>query len=199
MNLQTRVVNILTKPKQEWPVIAEEQTGISALYSSYVLPLAAIPVVATLIGMSVFGMPVPFVGTYRVGVVQGLTTAVVSYVLALAGLYVAALVIQKLAPTFQSEPNLVQAFKLAAYASTPGWVAGILHIIPLLGLLVVLASLYGIYLFYLGVSPLMKTPADKVIPYMIVSAVVLIVVYLIVGVITGAVTGAMFAVPRMAI
>jgi hypothetical protein len=54
------------------------------------------------------------------------------------------------------------------------------------------AGLYAIYLFYVGVTPLMQTPADKVIPYMAVSALVLLLIYVIVGAITGAVTGTMY-------
>ena len=194
MNLQSRVVNILTKPKEEWPVIVGEGGSIPGVYSGYVMPLAAIPSICTFIGMTIFGMTMPLIGTYRMSFAHGLTTAVFSYVLALVGVYLAAFVLQKLAPTFQSEPNLVQAFKLVAYASTPSWVAGVLYLIPQLGLLVLLAGLYGIYLFYLGVTPLMKTPQEKVIPYMIVAAVVVIVVAVVMAAISSALTAAFFGI-----
>ena len=141
----------------------------------------------------------PIIGTYRVSLGQGLTTAVFAYVLCLVGVYVAAFVVQKLAPTFESEPNLVQAFKLVAYASTPAWVAGVLNLIPQLGLLALLAGLYGIYLFYLGVTPLMKTPQQKVIPYMVVAAVVVIVVSVVMAAISGGLTAAFYGVPRFGV
>jgi hypothetical protein len=197
MNLQTRVVNILTKPKEEWPVIAGETTDVPGLYSSYIAILAAIPAICSFIGMTMIGVTLPFVGSYRYGLAHGLTTAILQYVFGLIGIYLAAVVIDKLAPTFQSQPSTIQALKLVAYASTASWVAGVLNIIPALGALGILAGLYGIYLFYLGVPQLMKTPAEKVIPYMIVSALVIIVVMAVVGVITGAITGAMFVGPRL--
>jgi hypothetical protein len=197
VNLQTRVVNILTKPKNEWPVIAAEPATVAGIYSGYVMILAAIPAVCSFIGSTVFGVTLPIIGTYRVGFAQGLTTMVLSYVITLLGTYIGAFVIQKLAPTFQSDPNLVQAFKLVAYSMTPAWVAGVLDIIPALGLLVVLAALYGIYLFYLGVAPLMKTPEDKVIPYMVVSAVVVIVVNVVLSGILGLLTVSFWTVPRI--
>ena len=75
--------------------------------------------------------------------------------------------------------------KMVAFASTPVWVAGVLRLIPALGLLALLAALYSIYLFYLGLPSVMKTPPDKVLPYMVVCAVVLIVISVIVGYITG--------------
>ena len=79
--------------------------------------------------------------------------------------------------------------KLVVFASTPMWLAGVLQIIPALGVLAILAALYAIYLFYLGLPPLMHTPADKVIPYMVVAALVIIVISVCLGVVTAAVTG----------
>lgn len=191
MNLQTRAVNILTQPQTEWTVIASESTDVATLYKSYIMLLAAIPPVASYIGMTVFGVGMGFMGRYRVGIVQGFTSAVVQYVLALVGVYVASIVIDKLAPTFQSQSNPIQALKLVAYASTTSWLAGALNVIPALSPLAIIGGLYGIYLFYLGVAPLMKTPSDKIIPYMVVSAVVVIVVVFLTGVVATSMTGMM--------
>lgn len=188
MDLQTRVVNILTKPGDEWPVIAGETTDAATLIKGYVAILAAIPAVGSFIGSVVVGVSVPFLGSIRVGPVHGFATMIVQYVLSIVGVYVASMVIDKLAPSFESESNAVQALKLVVYASTPSWLAGVLNIVPALGVLGILAGLYGIYLFYLGVTPLMRTPQNKVIPYMLVSAVVVIVVMVIVGVCATALT-----------
>ena len=189
MDLVPRVTNILTKPKQEWPVIASEATDAATLYKEYIVLLAAVPAICSFIGMTVIGVPVPFFGTMRVGVASGLTGLIVRYVLSLASVYAAAFIIEKLAPTFQSRGDTIQALKLVAYASTPAWVAGVLGLFPPLVALGILAGLYGVYLFYLGLPHLMHTPPDKVIPYMIVSAIVIIVMYVIVGAITAATAG----------
>jgi hypothetical protein len=199
MNLQTRVMRILTKPKEEWPVIAAEKTDVAPLYLGYIAILAAIPPIATFIGITLIGVTVPILGTYRIGFAHGLTSAILQYVLALIGVYVAAVVIDKLAPTFRSESSTIQALKLVAYASTPAWLAGVLNIIPPLSILGILAGLYGIYLFYLGVTPLMKTQSEKVIPYMVVSAIAIIIVMVVMSVIATAITGAFFAGPRVGI
>jgi hypothetical protein len=114
---------------------------------------------------------------------------VVSWVLALVGVYVAALIINKLAPTFESTPNDLQALKLVAYSYTASWVAGIFYVIPALGILAGLAGLYSIYLFYLGLPVMMKTPQAKVIPYMVVSAVVIIVLVFVMAMVAAAITG----------
>ncbi len=189
-NLKDRVVKILTTPKTEWPVIEAESTDAATLYKSYIAILAAIPVVASFIGSVIIGTSVPFVGTYRTPIGTALTILILSYVLSLASVYVSALIIDKLAPTFDSKPDMIQALKLVAYASTASWVAGALNIIPLLGALVALVGgLYAIYLFYLGLPVMMKTPEAKVIAYMVVSAVVMIVLWFVMAMIVGAVVG----------
>jgi len=72
-----------------------------------------------------------------------------------------------------------------AFSSTASWVAGVLQLVPLLGPLALLAALYGVYLFYLGLPVVMRTPPNKVISYMVVSAVVIIVISLVTASISG--------------
>jgi hypothetical protein len=190
MDLKTRATNILTKPAVEWPVIAAESSAPMELITTYAAPLAAIPAICGFIGMSIVGVTIPLVGTIRTGIVAGFARAVVTLVLSLVGLYVGAIIIEKLAPSFGSKGDTTQAMKLVVFASTPVWVAGILQIIPALGLLVILAALYAVYLFYLGLPSVMHTPADKVIPFMVVAAIVIFVINICFGFVAAAVTGA---------
>ena len=190
MNLQTRVINILSKPAQEWPVIASESTDVAALYKEYIVPLAAIPAICGFLGMTLIGVTVPFMGQIRTPLVSGLAGLIVGYVLALVGIFLAAFIVDKLAPSFQSSGGIVQALKMVAFASTPSWVAGVLQLLPMLGVLALLAALYGVYLFYLGLPSVMKTPADKVIIYMVVCAVVIIVISVVTASISGVFMGA---------
>ena len=86
-------------------------------------------------------------------------------------------VIDKLAPTFESKPNQIQALKLVAYASTASWVAGVFNIIPVLSILGILGGLYSIYLFYLGLPVLMKSPPEKAMGYTVVVIICAIVIF----------------------
>jgi len=176
MNLVTRVKNILLQPKQEWPVIAGETTPTAQLYTSYVIPLAAVPAVAAFVGMSLVGMPM--IG--RIGLGTGLAMMLLQFVLALAGVYVLALVIDFLAPKFGGEKNPAQALKVSAYSMTAAWVAGIFHILPMLGILSVV-GLYSLYLLYLGLPVLMKAPEEKAMPYTVVVIIAAIVIWVIIG------------------
>ena len=190
MNLQTRVINILSKPTQEWPAIASESTDVAALYKEYIMPLAAIPAICGFLGMTLIGVTLPLVGQIRTPMASGLAGLIVGYVLSLVGIFLAAFIVDKLAPSFQSSGGIVQALKMVAFGSTPSWVAGVLQLVPLLAALALLAALYGIYLFYLGLPFVMKTPPDKVIPYMVVSAIVMIVISVVTASISGIFMGA---------
>jgi len=179
--LVARVQNILMKPAAEWDVIAAEPATVGGLYVGYACILAAIPSVASLIQFTLF-LHNP---------ILGVVVAVLGYIAALIGVFVMALIIDALAPSFGAEKSQVQALKLTVYSYTAAWVAGILNIVPILGILAVLAGLYGLYIMYLGLPKLMKSPADKTVGYFVVSIVVAIVVNIVIGMIIGAVTAAM--------
>ena len=180
MGLLDRVKNILLSPKTEWEVIAGEQPNTGQIIVGYVLPLALIPAVATIIGMGLVGMGP--LSSFTYGIAMGL----VSFVTSLVGVYLTALVVDVLAQNFGSEKDFGRSLQLVAYSWTPAWVAGILSIIPALGAAIGwLLSLYGIYLMYLGLPPIKKTPKDKQIVYLIVAFVVLIIIYMILGLFLG--------------
>lgn len=178
-HLKKRVVGILTRPADEWPAIAAEQTDPVALMTGYAAPLAAIPAVCRLIGLNVIGAWLPLVGTYRVGIVRSILSAIVSWLLSLAVLYVAAIVVERLAPTFKSSRGIVPALKLVVYASTPVWIVGVLNLFPVFVPLTLLAALFAAYLFSVGLPSVAHTPADQVIPYMFVATLIAIALFLV--------------------
>lgn len=183
MALMERAKNILLQPKQEWPVIDTEQTSVGSLYTGYIIPLAAIGPIASVIGWSVFGMRVPFAGSIRIPIGFGIRNAVIAYVLGLVGVFVLALIIDALAPTFGGQKNQIQALKVAAYSYTAAWVGGIFSLIPALAILGLLAVIYSLYLLFLGLPVVMKAPQDKAVGYTVVVILVAIVLYFVIGII----------------
>ncbi len=183
MALVDRVKNILLTPRTEWQVIDAETTTVADLYKGYIIPLAAIGPICMAIGWSVFGLRVPFLGTYRPPMVNTLTTAVVQYVATLIGIYILAMIIDKLAPTFNGTPGMIQALKVAAYASTASWLSGIFGLLPALSILGILGA-YSLYLLYLGLPVLMKAPAEKALSYTVVVILCAIVLFMLIGFLT---------------
>lgn len=174
MNLIERVKAILLQPKSEWLVIEREPGDAGYLFSNYVAILAAIPVVCSFIGTSIFGF-----GTFRVGILSGLIHAVVVYVLTLVGVFVVAYVIDFLAGVFDGQKNIGNAMKVSAYAPTAAWLAGVFNIIPALAILSLL-GLYSLYLLHTGIAALMKPAADKALIYTIAVIVCVIVVQVLI-------------------
>jgi Yip1 domain len=193
-SLVERVRNILMTPKTEWPRIDAEPATIGGIYTSYVMILAAIPPVAGAIGLLLFGFSMLGI-SYRPTPQFVIGSAVVQYLLSLVGIYVLAMIVEALAPTFGGVKDRVKAFKVCAYASTAGWVAGIFGIIPQLGWLALIGGLYGLYLLYLGLPVLMKVAADKSVGYILAVIVAAIVLYVVVGMIAASLIGAFVGLP----
>ncbi len=186
MNLVQRIQDIVIKPKETWPAIAQEQADTASIYTNYLIYLAAIPAVAGFIGMSLIGAG--FFGvSMRVPLLSGLVNMIVSYVLSLGMIFVLALAVDALAPTFGGTKSQINALKLMAYGSTASFLGGIFALIPSLAVLGILASLYSVYLIYTGLPELMKCPPEKTVAY----TVTILVCGLVAGVILGAISGAM--------
>jgi hypothetical protein len=186
MDLVQRVQGVLLRPKDEWLKIKNESTTVSELFTSYAVILAAIPAAAQFIGRLLFRLEVPFARVPAWTAGRALSHAVLSYVFSLAIVYAFAVILDALAPNFSSARNLTNAMKLAVYGMTPVWVAGILYIIPGLGLLATLAGLYGLYVLYEGFqAPMMETPKDRVLGFLVVSAIAAAALFIIVWLILG--------------
>lgn len=174
MNLVDRVQSILLRPKITWLAIEEEPADAASIYRNYVMILALIPAVASFIGLSLVGIGV-FGVSFRVPIVAGLANMVVGYVMSLVMVFVLALIIDAMAPTFEGTKSQIGALKLSAYASTAAFVGGIFSLVPSLSVIGALAALYGVYLLYTGLPVLMKCPPDKAIAYTAVVVVCAIV------------------------
>lgn len=164
MNLVDRVQSILLRPKITWRAIDEEPADAASIYKNYVMILALIPAVASFIGLSLIGIGA-FGMSFRVPIASGIANMVVGYVLSLVMVFVLALIIDAMAPTFEGTRSQIGALKLSAYASTAAFVGGIFSLLPSLSVIGALAALYGVYLLYTGLPVLMKCPPDKAVPY----------------------------------
>jgi hypothetical protein len=186
MNLVARVQAILLKPKEEWVKIKDEPTTIQQLFIPYAVILAAIPAVAQFLGTALFlGFRIP--GGGGSWTARAFFYAIFSFIMSLVVVYALGFIINALAPNFSSTQDLPRAMKLAVYSMTPAWIMGIFNLIPALGILSVLGSLYGLYILYLGFStPVMGTPKEKVTGYFVVSLVIAVVLMAVVGLILGA-------------
>lgn len=180
MDIISRVKNIIVNPKSEWQVIATEPPSARWVMMNYIVPLTAIAAIAAFVGYGFVGYS--FLGVRIAGIQWGIYNALLKIIVGIASVYLTAFVVDALAPSFNAEKDFGRSVQLVAYGATPGLVAAIFAILPAIAWLLSMAgAIYSVYLWYLGLGPVKKTPDDKRVVYLIVSFIVLIVVYVIVG------------------
>jgi len=158
MTFVQRVQAILLNPRSEWPTIATEPATVQSIYTNWVMVLAAIGPVMLIVTSPLMG-----------GIGFGLRAAVAAYVNSLVAVALLAAVVDVLAPSFGGTKDFMRSLKLVAYSFTSVWVAQVALIVPMLGwLLILVAMLYGFYLFFLGAPLLGRCSIDKAVPFTIV-------------------------------
>jgi hypothetical protein len=173
-------VNIVRSPATEWAVIAEEPSSTPAIYFGYVAPLAAIGVLANFIGQSMVGLP--FLG--RVSFGAAFVHAGFAYALAFVGVFAIARAIDMLAPAFGGRRDRLAALKLTAYSLTPGWLAGVFNIVPILSVIAIAGAIYGVYLLYAGLPVLMRCPSRRSTAYAVIVVLFAVVVWALIALLT---------------
>jgi hypothetical protein len=196
-SLFDRVRDILIKPKEEWAVIDAEPATVGGIMTGYVLILAAIGPIAGLIGQQLFGLSFGF-ASFKPPIGFSIAVAVSGYVLSVIGIFLVALLIDALAPSFSGTKNNVQAMKAAAYSWTAAWVAGIFQLFPPLAILG-LVGLYSFYLLYLGAPRLMRVPQDKAAGFVIVVILAAIVIYFAVALLAMRLVFSFYGMPGLTI
>jgi len=151
MNVVERLKGILLSPRTEWPKIAAEPMSAQQIYTSWVMILAAIGPLAIIAGTG------------------SIAFAIASYVVMLVMTALIAFVVDALAPRFGGTKDFVSALKLSAFSYTAAYVAGIFNVLGASGgILVLVASIYAWYTFYLGAPVLRKCSVDKAAVFTII-------------------------------
>jgi len=182
-NLIARAKDLILRPLPTWDIIDTEEATIEGLYRRWVIPLAAIPAVCGAIGEIALGGRFQIFGIhFRPSIVGILSRSLVTYALSLGCVYVLALVVDEFALRFGGERSRTQAFKLAAYSGTAGWIAGVFALVPGVGgLFGLLGGLYSLYLFYLGLPKLMRSDPEQTLSYFGLCLLVVIGLAILVG------------------
>jgi len=147
---------MLLQPGREWKAINAEFTNAPTLLRKYIVPVSAIGPVATLVGSAVFGERGTLFGMIETSISFAVQDAIIHYLFGLLGVWVIALALEFLTPSFGGSSNRVQALKVAAYGSTPAWVCGILGLIPKLAPYGLIGMVWSLLLVAQGAPMLLK-------------------------------------------
>lgn len=168
-----RVVGILVRPRRTWATVDQEPTAPAALYLRYIAPLAGLAALARLIGVMFVGFPAAPPLPWLVAVPLEL----LYFGFELLAVLIVAYVIDWLGPRLgcpecEGVSTHRQALKVAAYARTPLWIAGLVAIVPALQFIaLIIGSLYAVYLLWLGLPELMKAPRHRIPVYTLLTVV----------------------------
>ena len=150
MNTIAKAKGLLMEPGKTWDAIAAEPMTLGGVFAGYVLPLAALPSIASAIGI--------FVG----GNVPNFAELLISYAIAVVSVLIMGKIMPPLAERFGATPDSNEGMKLAAFAPTGAWVGGLAVIVPSIGgLLALVGALYTLYLFYDGAQRLFPVAPVK--------------------------------------
>lgn len=188
-----RIQRLILKPKDEWPAIDAEPMTVQSIMTSWILPLAAIGPIASLVRSFLFPITIPIIGTrFYPSLIGSIVQAIVAVVLTAVGVWLWSLILDALAPNFKGTKNPIAALKLVAFSATAMWLCGIFQLtwwtMPLMFL-----GLYSAYIFWVGVPIMMKVPQDQAPVYVVIAIVIGIVVNAVVGMVAFGLAGTMFA------
>jgi hypothetical protein len=165
-------IALVMHPREFMTARAEAAPPLMSTLTNYVAILAVIPFLFTLIGEAAFHKGADVAG-------YAIVAGIIGYIFAIVSFFVVSYIVSMLAPRFASSTDQGKAAKLVSYVYTPVYLVAILNIVPALRIVSFLGLLYGLYIFWIGLPIVLKTPKDKVLAFFIATLVAAFIVYFI--------------------
>jgi len=187
-----RIKRILLNPGDEWPRIDAAPMTVAGILTGWVLPLAAIGVIASLVRGFAFPQVNPFNGQIFHPPVAGLIVgAVLQLAAVVGGVLTWSVAIDALAPAFKGRRNLLASLKLVAFSATAAGLCAIFQLSPTTWPLALLGC-YSLYLFWVGVPAMTQVPPERVSAYVAVCLLIGLAAGFALAMAIGTITNAMF-------
>lgn len=157
-------VGLLARPRAEWASIHDRRYGVARSFFAHTAVFALIPAVAGYVGTTRTGWQIGAGDVVRLTEASALRIAVLYYLAMVAATFSVAWVIHWMSRTYGASQPLGQCYALATYTATPLFLAGAMHLQPILwlNLLVGLPVLgYTVFIFYSGVPAIMEIPQER--------------------------------------
>ena len=168
-----RVLTLILTPSQAWDEIASEPSSVDLLIRRYIVPLALLAPIATVIGMKTFdaswdpahGYLVPPDRIWAAGATTLFATIV--SIFGLAAIFVL------IAPMYGSSRHYPSALKVATYGAVPVLVAGATLVLPVMAMLSVVALCHTTFNYWIGVRRVLEVPEEARTEFVGISLVML--------------------------
>jgi len=176
-----RIVYLIFRPTAEWDLIASEQTSVDALLRHYILPLALLAPIATVIGMKTFDRAWDPVHGYLVPADQILAAGVATYFATVGSIFVLAAIFVVIAPMFGAARDYLAALKVATYGAIPVMLAGATLLLPVMAVVATVGLCHSLFLLWVGVRRVLNVPRGAQAEFVGISVVLLTFVSVLIG------------------
>lgn len=156
---------VILSPKQCWQTIAQETHTPKDLLRSPIIPLVLAGIICSTIGMQVFGITIPPLGTWRPPLFQYLISQIAFGIAGVAMMFISSLILQKLAGFFQGSATPERSFSLIAHSMLPMLVGSLLAIYPLLGIFGIVFTILSLTALYHGAPVMTTVSSDKTLGF----------------------------------
>jgi len=171
-----RAFAVTFAPRREWAAIAREQPAPLAVLFRHVMPLAAVPAFAWMIGLAVFGLDlvVPGEPIARPGPAAILRAGLFTYLGSILSVALLAGAFALVAPMYGTRRDWRGAWTVAAYGTTPVWLFGAVLVKPMLVVALVAALLHCAYVYHDGLRAMGMARGGDAPEYVAIAVVLLL-------------------------
>ena len=142
------------RPAVEWDDVARNQPGALVLLREIILPLSLLAPAATYFGIQMFNVEWNAEYGYSMMRDRAPVIVVATYVFEVVSIYMLAGVFYLLARSEGRHPSFLDALRLSALGAIPLLLSGATLVIPFNVVFSMIATLYSLYLYYLGATRL---------------------------------------------
>lgn len=167
-------------PDAAWSRIASESAGPQEVLLRYAVPWSLLPSVAWPIGLALFPDDIGGEAAVR-SIGAGLVAGLVTFLGSLLTVCLLAGAIAAVAPMYGLRRSFPGALRVAAFAMTPVWMAGILLVKPALLLVLAIAALHTLVLLQGGLRLVLHVKPGEADEYVAVSVFLTAVASTLIG------------------
>ena len=186
METLRRIVYLLLRPAAEWDRIAEERTSVDALLRYYILPLALLAPIATVIGMKTFDRDWDPIYGYLVPAEQIFAAGAATFFAIVGTIFVLAAIFAVIAPMFGGTRDYLAALKVATYGAIPVMLAGATLLLPMMAIVGLGGLCHTLFQLWMGARRVLNVPAGAQAEFVGISLVLLTLFSILVGAAAGA-------------
>jgi hypothetical protein len=162
--LHRRIKYVILDPVKAWDAIHSENRPIKDVRGSFFFPLIILVAIAALTGSLIFD-------NSGLSVAYSILAGVKYFLLYYFAIYATALILREISYALDLGRNFTVSFKLIAYSIAPLLLCQITCRIFESFIFVNVLSLYGLYIFWLGMEKMLAPPEHKKMPMLIAATI----------------------------